>query len=85
MLSLIYSDAIDHPVDGAIFPDNPPAYKEEISLERIQAARKLVEEEVPSVRSELSFVDRFEKARRHVKLDFGHKEARVVPQPIPKE
>ena len=45
----------------------------------------MVEEELPLVNSELSFAGKFEKARRHVKLDFGHKEARVVPQPIPAE
>jgi hypothetical protein len=27
MLSLIYSDAIDNPIDGVIFPENPPEYK----------------------------------------------------------
>jgi hypothetical protein len=32
MLTLIYSDAIDNPIDGVIFPDNPPPYKEEVSL-----------------------------------------------------
>jgi len=27
MLSLIYSDGIDNPVDGVVFPDEAPAYK----------------------------------------------------------
>lgn len=36
MLSLIYSDALDNPIEGVIFPDNPPAYREEISLEKIE-------------------------------------------------
>ena len=32
MLSLIYSDGIDNPIDGVVFPDHLPAYKEYISL-----------------------------------------------------
>ncbi len=32
MLSLIYSDGIDNPIDGVVFPDQLPAYKEYISL-----------------------------------------------------
>ena len=32
MLSLIYSDALDNPIEGVVFPDDAPAYREEISL-----------------------------------------------------
>lgn len=46
MLTLIYSDAIDNPIDGIIFPDNPPEYKQEISFERLEEARSLIAEEI---------------------------------------
>lgn len=35
MLSLIYSDAIDNPIDGVIFPDNPPEYKTDLTLQQL--------------------------------------------------
>ena len=78
MLTLIYSDAIDNPLDGVLFPDDPPPYKQDISLDRLNAARKLVEEELPSVKAELSFEGKYENARSHVRLDHGTRCARVV-------
>lgn len=39
MLSLIYSDGIDNPIEGVIFPDSPPHYKQFYSLEQLEAAR----------------------------------------------
>lgn len=39
MLSLIYSDGIDNPIDGVIFPDNPPPYKDFVSYEQIEQAK----------------------------------------------
>lgn len=42
MLSLIYSDALDNPIEGVIFPDNAPAYREEITLQKVEDAKKLI-------------------------------------------
>lgn len=39
MLSLIYSDGIDNPVDGVEFPDNIPEYKKYISFDKLEEAR----------------------------------------------
>jgi hypothetical protein len=42
----------------------------------------LVQDELPIVQAELSFAGKFEKVRRHVRLDFAAREARVVPVAI---
>lgn len=78
MLSLIYSDAIDNPIDGIIFPENPPEYKQEISFEKLEEARGLVAEEIEAVKKELIFQGKFAQARKYVKLDYNKKEARVL-------
>ena len=44
MLTLIYSDAIDYPLVQMTFPETQLAYKEDISLEELEEARKLVDE-----------------------------------------
>ena len=35
MLSLIFSDGIDNPLDGVIFPEDPPEYKKHIPFEQL--------------------------------------------------
>lgn len=82
MFSLIYSDAIDNPIDGALLPDNPPPYKEAFSLEQINAAKKLIEEELPTVKAKLSLSGKFETARRLVRLNFAKKEAILEELPL---
>jgi hypothetical protein len=42
MIRLIYSDGIDNPIDGVKFPDNPPAYRDYISYERLEEAREMI-------------------------------------------
>lgn len=42
MLSLIYSDGIDNPIEGVVFPNDPPPYKEFISFEQMEEARELI-------------------------------------------
>lgn len=82
MLSLIYSDAIDNPIDGIIFPENPPEYKQEISFEKLEEARGLIAEEIEAVKKQLNFQGKFGQARKYVKLDYNKKEARVLEEPL---
>ena len=42
MLSLIYSDGIDNPLDGVEFPTELPEYKQYISYEQIEQAKQMV-------------------------------------------
>ena len=79
MLSLIYSDGIDNPIDGVEFPEEVPEYKKYIPFEQLEEARELVAAELPEVIKEFTFTEEnYEKGRKHVKLDFGKKEAKIM-------
>lgn len=81
MLSLIYSDAIDNPIEGTIFPEkNAPNYCEKtVSAEQISQAKKLIAEEMKQVREEAVFDEKvYLSGRKRVKVDFGKKEAKVL-------
>jgi hypothetical protein len=52
MASLIYSDAVDYPVEGSLFPENAPEYKELVRSEALEDARRLVEEEMRAMKEE---------------------------------
>ena len=54
MLSLIYSDGIDNPVDGVEFPAEVPEYKTHIAFEKLEEAREMVAAELPEVIGELT-------------------------------
>jgi hypothetical protein len=72
MASLIYSDAVDYPVEGSLFPENAPEYKELVMSERLEEAKRLVEEEMMAMREdkeEIS-VQEVDTLRKRVKLDF---------------
>ena len=43
MLSLIYSDAIDYPIENSVFPNTSLAYKDHVSKEFLDAAEKDVQ------------------------------------------
>ena len=55
MLSLIYSDGIDNPIDGVEFPEEAPEYKKYIPFEQLEEARQLVAAELPEVIKEFTF------------------------------
>ena len=57
MVSLIYSDCIDNPIDGVEFSAEHPEYKSYIPFEKLEEAREMVAAELPTTIKELDITD----------------------------